>query len=317
MTNQNLLERPVIENWMDDYRREFREHALETIQEILRIENISSSKIKFFKGGASNVVSFIETQSGANLVIKLMQPHQYTDESHFYSFLEKQGLKTLQVHSSGVHDNVHYIIMEHIQFPTLNETNIDEALEKELFRNLGKTIAKINQIPIEGFGSLENGKGEYATIDEYLLENYTSYEFVAAIKSKTGIEFPSKAFTILREHMEENGTFLIHGDLNLGNCFVTDRKDIILFDPYPYSSFQFMDLGLLLTYLVRGTGGRYEEIREQFLLGYREITDVSDQLVSTAIIINSYRKILTAIRKDNQPRLEAYIELFNREIRNL
>lgn len=302
---------PLVLKWMSDDRVDFIKSVDGYFKDYCRDQNIELVSYKYLEGGDSSTIIEFETPDKPRQIAKFIQPHLGNLEVEFYSFCKDADIKTPNITFVKNTDKYLMCVMDFINDPNANKINDKELIEKGFYFEMGKTLARINQIKFEG-----DSKG-------IPVEDFESYKWARIIKSFPEIQkvfgerdiskVVSDQSDILIEDSAVKGLFLCHGDYSTSNLFY--GQDLIVYDPMPNFGNPMLDLGLVIVYI--STSDNYEMIREQILEGYKSVLPIDEKLLSAGIIIKATRKIITAARKSNEKRLNAYKKLWESEVERL
>ncbi len=241
--------------------------------------------VSFFDTGMASLVSVLDA-AGEKHVLKIPLIRNWTDgEAEFLRVWEEAGVSVPHVEETGVIDSHPYILMNYIDAPRLRDRfTPPELIQKEVHKEVGETLRKMHEPHGKGYGSVVNGKAEYTTLSEWLLNGRTGSQLRYAREhnalSHTDLEKSIEILTNLTKG-EEHSSYC-HDDLGVGNIFATNP--ITIFDPIPRFNTRYIDIGRCMVKLIEG---RHPAIAwEQLLQGYFKEEGYNAQLLHAGVIIS-------------------------------
>lgn len=314
----NSNQYPPIYDWMSPAEVEFRRKGPENFLKAARMACYDVSDFQAMQLGHASVVYEFSLNDGSRCVCKLSRKDEFTALKQFYDLCASNNVPSLSVlQSIKIDDNLYACFMNYVDARTLSEL-AEEEIDIAVYEEIGKISAQLHKITGRGFGRplpTDGLCGENPDFIEMLRDRYLSEELVETAKIKLSpqdIAHVEEAIRYLNNYFEGGGrSCLSHGDISKSNIFYTKPR-LTLFDPSDILlSHPMLDLGLTIVY--SSTSSRYPEIRQALVKGYSDISQIDHKALSAAILIMAYRKLITAIRKENPKRIEAYLRTFNDE----
>ncbi len=201
------------------------------------------SKERIIKGEANEVYS-VTTSSGEEVILRICHNDSlgFEDEKWAIEASEKAGVpvpKVLLTENVALADKKICISIES-KLPgiPLNELrqNLSEEEKKDLGRQAGEILSKINSVKMDGFGRIKkDGKWNYGSIQEVLLRKYLSKDKILAIAKEIDFdtEIIEKAFAILEEGAKKFPVIqprLIHNDFAPKHLLIENNKIVGVLD---------------------------------------------------------------------------------------
>lgn len=158
--------------------------------------------------------------------------------------VESLGYKMLREESIPVPQVISYqenpptighptMIIEAAEGVSLEETNLSETEKEKIYQSWGEILRRINEIKLEGFGTLEvvDGKlrGKYKSYEEYCHSQENNYNEVVNTLVKNNLITPEEAEKLHRIIKEINSlnfgqASLLHRDLKKEHIFINHGK---------------------------------------------------------------------------------------------
>src|SRR3989344_1083887 len=212
-----------------------------TITEV--VENDLKTKVISINRMEAGEVSFvykIKIKDGGILITKVFRSHEFIPSKDKLEWIEGQlekhripFAKTYKLDSSSNIFPNGYMIQEFIEGKSGFDLIINEEMSfGEYFNKLVILLQKVHQIPIDGYGAIKNGKGEYKTFYESKL-NYTK-SLRERMKDLDVDEYMHeaalKAVEELKKYEYLFKPVLVHGDPPPVNGIITKDGELILID---------------------------------------------------------------------------------------
>jgi len=236
---------------------------------------------------ASGSLTSIVESSGKKFVFKIF-PHTKA-EAQFLNAWEKAGVRVPHVIEEGRMGEYAYILMEHVDAPTLaNAYAPEELAEKGIYREMGQLLRRMHAAKAEGYGPVIGGNATHSEFREWFLGAHV----IAAIAYGRahlllGEEHGSmrQAFEILQAHIsEQNHSSYCHDDFSAANILATDPMTVV--DPNPIFNNGYIDLGRsLVIHISQGISQQ-----RQLVEGYFAGGDYSERVLHAAVLLNAYLK---------------------------
>ncbi len=243
--------------------------------------------VTFPAAGSSSFTCIIEAE-GIKRVLKIpLSPEKlYESEGAFLRAWEKVGVKVPHVIEEGKIDGSHYLLMEFIDAKPLPEVYKKGAMiREEIFVKMGSVLRMMHNVKAEGFGVMENGKGNYSKFSEwleYLINEKVEYVNDVSLLDDSKHGNLSLAIQKINEYVGiSTESSYCHNDFAYQNIFATDP--LTVFDPVPLLDHPYMDLArAIVTALGREMN---EEASEHLIRGYAGNDLFIDRSALQAVII--------------------------------
>lgn len=313
---------PSIFDWMlpeeINFRKNFKEYLYKASCEgYLPVKEIDT--IKVFNNGETSVVCLI-TGEGIEFVTKMSRSSVAieAEECFLKSWLEL-GVKVpeiLKLHKANEVLPVSILSLEYVKSELLSEKYSDnERLKNGLAREMGRILAKMHKAKGVGFGYPSSGNPKRGqndsflkSIDESLLGNRLYWLLDMKVVDKEFLKTVDQSALLLNSDFE-NGLkpSLVHNDFLPYNIFATNP--ITVYDPNPRITHP--ALCLALTLLKTEINNSNQEESLEILSGYRDIADISDDILKAAFIVRGLALLYTWVKKGKTEKTGRLIDLLN------
>lgn len=219
------------------YSAEIGKIIAKAVEDDLKTKVISTSRIK---AGEVSFVYKIQTQDRGILIAKAFRLKEFIPPVGKLEWIEEQlekhhipFAKTHKIDRSSDILPHGYMIQEFVEgksgFDLIME---DDMSFEEYFNKLAPLLQKVHQIPVDGYGTIHNGKGEYKTFYESKM-NYMKK--LRKQMEKLDVDEPLheaafKALEELKKYEHLLNPVLVHGDPPPGNGIITKNGELILID---------------------------------------------------------------------------------------
>lgn len=247
--------------------------------------------VTFFEKGVGSLVARLET-GDRKFILKIPLSLNFSKgETLFLRMWEGVGVKVPHVYEEGAFGELSYILMEYIDAPLLGDAyGPDESLQKEIHVELGKTLRRMHEPQAEGYGSVVEGRAEYARFEDWFdgPDMRKRIDYVRENNLLGDEHGPlAEVRKALIDHVSaENKSSYCHDDFGTSNVFATDP--ITVFDPNPRFNNGYLDLGRSIVMLAGHS--KTKEI-EQLVGGYFGGESYDRGALQAAVILNSYMKL--------------------------
>lgn len=245
--------------------------------------------VTFPEKGASSLVGIIET-SQEKLVLKIPL-NSIRGEAEFLEVWEREGVTVPHVIEKGELESKPYLLMEHIDAPTIHGTyRKGEVIRKGFYLEMGKILRVMHRARAEGYGRFFGGKAEHSDFAPWLEETRLQYApYTAEYKLLDDDVHGSVAgaFERIRTfvHNDPQSRYC-HNDFTYANIF--DTSPLTVFDPDPIFSHPYMEVARAMVQGIGGTGR--PEAAEQLLQGYFGDESIDRGALQAALVVQSCTK---------------------------
>lgn len=200
---------------------------------VISIDNIQAGEVSF--------VFKIQTQNKGIVIAKAFRLGEFIPSEGKLEWIEEQlekhhipFAKTYKIDRSSDILPHGYMIQDFIE----GKSGFDLIMNKEIsfeeyFNKLATLLQKVHQIPVDGYGAISNGKGEYKTFYESKSNYIKSLrERMKDLKdiNESLHEAALKAVEELKAYEYQFSPVLVHGDPPPGNGIITKDEELILID---------------------------------------------------------------------------------------
>lgn len=288
-TNITFVNQPLLlEHEVNRADNERRLTLASEIEPFLASDELFAGKdvrVEFSHGGVSSLLSFVEVGE-EKYVLKMPLSLTTEGEAAFLNKWESVGVKVPHVYREGMIGDNPYILMQHIDAPTLEEKIDEGSASEDCFLEMGRTLARMHSAKAEGYGRIVQGRAEHATFEEWINNHHLekrikeAREYNVLSDEHGNIE---KAIDILVRYVEkQQGSNYCHRDFSTDNLLATEPLTVI--DPSPGYNDGVIDLGVTIV-REAGKGRSGDEI----VRGYFEGTGNYDaRVLQAAVIMSSY-----------------------------
>lgn len=308
---------PVVRSWMPPEEQTFRKQVVTYLQTAGKLDILPGPIREYdvFSQGESSVVFKVASDNGT-FVVKMNRVSGIVEnEASFFRNWQEQGIATpqvLTVHSANDLLPVSLSVLEFINAPLLETISTESRISQGLSREMGRTLALIHRSKGNGFGyplSTDPQVGTYATFTEEMGSILTTrfyYLQEKGIINDEDIRAITKAVAVLQADIA-SGTkpSLTHNDFCPYNIFAT--HPITVFDPNPRITHPAMCLALSLLKAEIETSGNGSSEAREILSGYRQVSAISDPILSAAGVLRSAMTLHTWARKDKMDKIKKLI----------
>lgn len=210
---------------------------VKVIENDLKTKVISASRIQ---AGEVSFVYKVQTRGKGTLIAKALRLEEFIPPEGKLEWieeqLEKHYIPLAKTHKIDRTSRVlphGYMIQEFIEGKSGFDLLMNNEMSfEEYFNKLATLLQKVHQIPVDGYGAIKDGKGEYKSFYESKL-NYMKK--LCKQMEKLDIEevVHEAAFKALGELKKYEHLFkpvLVHGDPPPGNGIITKNGELILID---------------------------------------------------------------------------------------
>lgn len=210
---------------------------IKVVEDDLETKVISADRIQ---AGEVSFVYKVQTQDKGNVIAKAFRLEEFIPPEGKLEWIEEQlekhhipFAKTYKIDRSSKVLPHGYMIQQFIE----GKSGFDLIMSGEMsfedyFNKLAVFLQKVHQIPVDGYGAIHNGKGEYKTFYESKL-NYMKKLRKQMEKLDVDESLHEGAFKALEELKKYEHQFspvLVHGDPPPGNGIITKDGELILID---------------------------------------------------------------------------------------
>lgn len=246
-------------------------------------------RVSFAERGVSSLVALLQTPT-EKLVLKTSLISS-KGEGEFLRAWEQVGVKVPHVFEVGTLADHDYLLMEHIDARTLEESySSKERLTNGSYVEMGKTLRMMHEAKGEGYGIVEDGKAKFTAFSDWLCS--PKRREAALYLRERGYFDDSvhgsleEAERTLIEYVEgDSRSVYCHFDFGSHNVFAT--KPLTVFDPNPMLNHPYIDLGHSMVLAAADEG---QEAARQFAKGYDNGAALPEEVVRASVLINSYTK---------------------------
>jgi hypothetical protein len=244
-TNQPKLSEHAIDEEHNARRVALVPHIARFAGEHARLKD-QSVQISFFHTGISSLVCLFKTER-EKLVFKIRIGSRHREgEGAFLRAWEKSGATVPKVFEEGVIDEHPYLLMEHIEAPTLMEAvDAKRPIEHDIFRQMGVLLRTMHGASALGYGRMVDGKAEFENFEGWLkngdIRKKIEYVREHVLLPDTIFGSLKAALKILSEHVSGDPRSVYgHNDFSPPNIFAT--TPLTVFDPDPMFHHPYVDL---------------------------------------------------------------------------
>lgn len=220
------------------YSKELDLIIVQTVENDLKTKSISTNRIQ---AGEVSFVYKIETQDKGAVIGKAFRMQEFIPPEGKLEWieeqLEKHHIAFAKIHKIDRSSNIFphgYMIQEFIEGKSGFDLIMDEEISfEEYFNRLATLLQKVHQIPVDGYGAIQNGRGEYKTFYESKLSYIKSLrERMKGLKNidESVHEAVLKVVEDLKKYEHLFKPVLVHGDPPPGNGIITKNGELILID---------------------------------------------------------------------------------------
>lgn len=210
---------------------------IKAVEKDLKTRVISTNRIQ---AGEVSFVYKIQTQYKGTVIAKAFRLEEFIPPEGKLEWieeqLEKQQIPFAKTHKIDRSSKVlphGYMIQEFIEGKSGFDLIMNEEMSfEEYFNKLATLLQKVHQIPVDGYGVIQNGKGEYKTFYESKL-NYMKKIRKQMESLDIDESMHEAAFKVLKELKKYEQKFspvLVHGDPPPANGIITEDRELILID---------------------------------------------------------------------------------------
>ncbi|QQG43363.1 MAG: aminoglycoside phosphotransferase family protein [Candidatus Daviesbacteria bacterium] len=210
---------------------------IKIVEKDLKTKVSSANRIQ---AGEVSFVYKIQTENKGTVIAKAFRLDEFIPPEGKLEWIEEQlekhhipFAKTYKIDRSSDIFPHGYMIQEFIEGKSgFDLIMSDEMSFEEYFNKLATLLQKVHQIPVDGYGAIKNGKGEYKTFYESKLN------FIKSLRErmkdldvdKSVHEAALKAVEELKKYEHLFSPVLVHGDPPPGNGIITKDGELILID---------------------------------------------------------------------------------------
>ena len=322
-TEIKFLNQPLVPDH-DSYRSNQLPEMIEEIKRYITDNPIFRGKVEvsFFHSGVSSLVTLVNA-SDSKFVLKI--PF-YSKDSGGESLLLKKwmiaGIKTPKIFDSGLFKSHSFVLMEYIDFPTLNNVyDKNEMIDIKLFYKLGSILQSMHKVEGTGFGNLNNdGTSEFDNFKDWITNDNDVKERLMFVKGHN--LFPEDIYgtqeniiSTLIEYAAKNPTSVFcHGDFVPSN--ILNTKPLTVFDPIPTFNIFYIDLTRNILKNI-DSGYINPEVIDQFINGYFEKCNagLDSKIFLSSLLFNAHMLTPQLYRGNKNQRIKNIKEFVLRYIK--
>jgi len=241
--------------------------------------------VTFAEKGVSSLVCIIEAVD-EKFVLKIPLSLTYSEgEALFLNTWEDAGVKVPHVIEGGTIGDHSYILMEHIDAPTISESGSDDY---KFHIEMGDTLRRMHEPEAQGYGHVVDGKAEFETFEEWLngpdMKKRIDYVKEHELLSDDHGSLDNVLEILTQQTKKEDRSSYCHDDFGGSNIFDTDP--ITVFDPNPRFNNRYIDLGkTIVNHIAAGISP------DKIIEGYFGSEPYSEQALVAGTFLNTLMKL--------------------------
>ncbi len=297
---------------IETHRTERRNQMLSFIEDYLNDSPVFGDKtisVTFFDTGVTGLTCLVETPDKKFVLKVHLYPDVPAGEDIFIKAWETAGISVPHIYEIGLLDECPYMLMSYVEAQTLEEVPESTLIERNVFGEMGTTLAKMHTIKSVGFGSVSNGNtGGYKDFKSWVIENqkiqtplkYATQHNLLPIETFGSVE---DAITTLTQHIGDTSeSVYCHWDFVPGNIF--DTNPLTVFDPVPTFNHPYLDIARSIMQTI-AQGFINNESHQQFLHGYFSGKSFDKKLLYASLLF-VITKCLTGTEQTKKWSLKTY-----------
>lgn len=288
-----------------DERRVVLASQIETLlaeDELFKDKDVS---VEFSHKGVSSLVSFVEADSKKYVLKIPLSSNSEEGEAQFLEAWEAVGVSVPHIYKEGRVGEHPYILMDFVDAPILMDEIKQSTAKKDIYIELGRTLAIMHTPKAEGYGRIIKGKPQYREFKEWL----ASEDIINRVKATQENNLLTdehgsltRVFDVLNAYSEKHPiSTYCHFDYDATNILATEPITII--DPNPTLNLGIIDIARSIVISISRSGSvdSGKQLKEGYFSGN---APYNVNALQAAIILNAYMKFPYWYKKEKKEAIE-------------
>jgi Phosphotransferase enzyme family len=277
--NEPKMSEHDVDQLFNEMKKEFVPYITQFVTEHDLFQHEDEVGITFAHKGISSIITIIDTPTH-KWVLKIPRSKELSaGEGQFFAVWEQAGVSVPHILESDELHGLPYTLMDFVDAPTVDSAySQEELLNKEMFVEMGRILRMMHSVPADGYGSVVDGKPEFATVEEWLAgeDMRMRFNYINKHNLLAGIEdMLERSLEVITRHAKTSHSTYCHADFGTANMFATNP--ITIFDSNPKFNSGYYDLGRIKFGQI--ATNNYPAVYRQMLSGYFEHDECDDEIL--------------------------------------